>query len=198
MKKQITAALFIMFFTAILWIPQTGTAQGNQRILCFISVEGAQQGVIKGECKERGREGKIAGYGYTYSIVSPRDQQSGLPTGRRVQSGITITKTIGVSTPKLFQALNNNEVLKNVTIEFWGSAMNPAIGNGMETRYYTIKLTNASISRINQFGGSNAVEKNLKTDQAMEEVTFTYQKLEMEGSEGGITNSAMEEWNQNR
>ncbi len=197
MKKLITAALLIVFFTSIVWIPQISTAQVNQRILCFISVEGSQQGMIKGDCKEKGREGKIAGYGYTYNIVSPRDPQSGLPTGRRVQNGITITKTIGISTPKLFQALNSNEVLKNVTIEFWGSTMNAASGSGMETKYYTIKLTNASISRINQFGGSSAVEKNLKTDQAMEEVTFTYQKLEMEGSEGGVTTSAMEDWNIN-
>jgi type VI secretion system secreted protein Hcp len=105
--------------------------------------------------------------------VSPRDPQSGLPTGQR-QSGlpagkrqwkpITIVKEIDSASPKLFQAFKQNEFLQ-VKVEF-----NP---NGKTPK--TIELQGASIANLHNVRQGN---------REVEEVELTYQKIEVTYSNG--------------
>jgi type VI secretion system secreted protein Hcp len=106
-----------------------------------------------------------------HSIVSPRDPQSGLPTGKRQnvsprdpQSGLatgkrqwkpfTIVKEVDSASPKLFQALKQNEVL-NVKIEFSAGGKAPR----------TIELQGATIANLHT------------VRQGVEEIEFRYEKI---------------------
>ena len=105
--------------------------------------------------------------------VSPRDPQSGLPTGQR-QSGlasgkriwqpITILKEIDSASPKLLQALKQNEVLQ-VKLEF-----NPG-GNTPKT----IELQGATIANLQNVRQGN---------REVEQIELTYQKIEVTYSNG--------------
>lgn len=103
-----------------------------------------------------------------HSIVSPRDPQSGLPTGQRqrasgVASGkriwapITIVKEIDSASPKFWQAIRQNDVLQ-VRLEFNSNGKTPK----------TIELQGATIANVRniQQGGKPA-----------EEIEFRYEKI---------------------
>jgi type VI secretion system secreted protein Hcp len=105
----------------------------------------------------------------SHEIVSPRDPASGLPTGKRMHKPITITAAFDASTPRLIQALVNNENLKSVTINF-----TPPGSKGA-----TIVLTNASVSQYDQNGETVSFQ-------------FTYQKIQWTWNDGGIT--AQDDW----
>ena len=61
----------------------------------------------------------------------------------------------------------------------------------MEQEIYTITLTNASISSVREYMVDNltAADANLPM---LEEVTFTYQKIQWTWTDGGIT--ASDDW----
>jgi type VI secretion system secreted protein Hcp len=144
-------------------------------------VNGATQGHIQGGVIKPGLEGWIEVIGLDHEIISPRDAASGLPTGKRQHKPLTITKELDKSTPLLFQALVNNENLKDVELRFFrpGKA-------GKEEQYFTIKLTNASISSVKmQNDSGSAVETT-------EHVSFVYQKIIWTWTDGGIT--AEDDW----
>ena len=188
-----TTTFVVMLFTFLV-LPHLGKAQTGNKIICYMTIDAASQGVIKGEVKRKGMEGKIAGFGFAFNIVSPRDQGSGLATGRVAHSGIKFTKSIDIASPKLMQAMNNNENLKTVTIEFWQPTIMAVSGAGTEFKFYTIKLTNASISGFNQSGGTNILEKDLRSEQPLEELTLTYQKMEVTCTDGTSSSSAVNDW----
>ncbi len=107
--------------------------------------------------------------GVSHEIVSPRDPASGLATGKRMHKPITITAAFDASTPRLIQALVNNENLKTVTINFTPAG----------TKGATIVLTNASVSQYDQTGETVSFQ-------------FTYQKITWTWVDGGIT--ASDDW----
>ena len=58
---------------------------------------------------------------FSYSIVSQRDPQSGLPTGQRMHKPVVFAKELGPSTPQLYAALANNENLSEVIFDCYGT-----------------------------------------------------------------------------
>jgi type VI secretion system secreted protein Hcp len=151
----------------------------------YMTVKGQSQGDIKGEVSQKGREGTIRVLAFSHEVISPRDAASGLPTGKRQHKALIITKEIDKSTPQLMQALVNNENLPTLTLKFYRPS-----STGMEDQYYTIKLTNAAISGIKQYMAYS--EGTGLTGKHLEEVSFTYQKIEWIITDGGI--SAMDDW----
>ncbi|MGH8103043.1 MAG: type VI secretion system tube protein TssD [bacterium] len=133
------------------------------------TMQGTKQGAFKGDDPS----GKIPVAGFNYEVTSPRDAATGMATGKRQHKPITIIKEWGAASPLIFKALVNNEVLSKVAFEF--SRINP---QGQNEVYYTITLTNAMVSSIKQScpqaaGGG-------KCTAPVEEVSFTFQKIEME------------------
>jgi type VI secretion system secreted protein Hcp len=107
----------------------------------------------------------------SHEIVSPRDPQSGLPTGKRQHKPLTIRKEIDKSTPLLMRAIFTNQNLPTVTVNL----------NGPDGKVEaTVKLTNASVADHVQQGST-------------ETVSFTYQKITWTWVDGGIT--AEDDWN---
>ena len=110
--------------------------------------------------------------GFSWGAVVPHDAASGLPTGKLQVGQLTITKAIDQASPLFLNALATNENLTSVRLNFLGP-------NGDTT--YTYLLTNANISarQISQTGAAG--------DALLEQVTFSFQKLEETFVNGGIT-----------
>lgn len=151
----------------------------------YMQVVGTKQGAMKGESPRKEHTKKVPCIDFNYQVDSPKDIATGQASGKRQHKPVTITKEWGPSTPQLFQALCTNEVLKSVLFEFYKTD-----ANGIEVNYYNIKLTNATVSRIEQstgfpdaaHGSSAASAKhNAHYDtHELERVSFTFQKIEVE------------------
>ena len=148
----------------------------------YIRVIG-QKTDIKSGLREKGREDMIQVTGMSHSIVSPRDPQSGLPTGQRMHKPFVFTKELDRTSPQLHAVLSNNENLTSVTLKVWFA---PPAGVAIEAApaAYTVKLTNANISSIDFRMIKGADGK----DRMYEEVGMTYQKIEWTWA-GGPTSS---------
>ena|ERR1035437_678406 len=171
MKKLALLLAVFTFATTLCYCQQNG----------FLSVTGQKQGVIKGGVNEKGHEGQMWLYRYHSEVVSPRDPQSGLPTGRRVHKPITITKPIDRSTPLFAQALVTNENLSEVILHIYD--------NNREV--YQIKLINANISDISQEMSLNQTSTGARLP-VLENISFTFQKIEWRWLDGGT--SASDNW----
>jgi type VI secretion system secreted protein Hcp len=146
-----------------------------------MTLKGQTSGEIKGSCTQKGREGSILLFAFDHDILSPRDIASGLPTGKRQHKPVLVTKEIDKSSPLLYTVLCNNENLTEVVFKFWKPS-----ASGKEVQYYTIKLTNANIAARKTYFPNMLIAENTKLPH-LEEVAFTYQKIEWTWEDGGIT-----------
>jgi len=128
----------------------------------YMTVTGVKQGPIRGEAMSESIR--------LISVV--RDTATGMSTGRRMHSTITVTKEIDAASPKLAAALNSNETLKQVVITFLG-------GSGGEKTARRIVLTNATIVSVRKAGRN-------------EQITLDYQAIEVTWTNGGKT--ASDDW----
>jgi type VI secretion system secreted protein Hcp len=158
----------------------------------YVTIEATKQGALKGESVREAHKDKLAGLSYSHTITSPRDIATGQASGKRQHGPVTITKEWGASSPQLFQALVTNEVLKSVFFEFIHTTP-----DGAEEVYHTVKLANATVSQIRQVTGSGESSSSAKTSATydtheLEEVSFTYQRIEVENKPGQT--SAEDDW----
>lgn len=148
----------------------------NAASTAFIKITGTKQGIFKGESVAKGHENTTQITSYTFEENSPRDPQTGLPTGRRLIRPITVVKDWGASSPMIYQALATNEVLKEVKIDFF--TINPQVG--MEFNERTIILTDATISNVKDVTAT--VNGDLVDAEA---ITFTFQRIRMTDNKSG-------------
>jgi len=147
----------------------------------YLSLKGETIGDIKGSVTQAGREGSILVVAVDHEIVSPRDTASGLPTGKRQHSPITIIKEVDKSSPLLYTCLTNNETLAEWKLQFWQPS-----ANGQEQQHYTIYLTNASINAIQLEMLNNRYPENMP-HRERERISFTYHKIAWVWNEESIT-----------
>lgn len=150
----------------------------------YVSIEGTKQGKFKGESPRDAHKAKLAGLAYSHEIKSPRDIATGQASGKRQHGPIVFSKEWGASSPQIFQALVTNEVLKSVLFEFFHTTP-----EGVEEVYHTIKLTNATISNVRYMTGKGESAQSAKHGASydtheLEEVSLTYQKIDMESKTG--------------
>lgn len=157
----------------------------------YLKLKGAKQGDIKGSVIQKGREDKIMVIAVSHEIVSPRDQASGLPTGKRMHKPFVITKELDKSSPLLYNVLTNNENIPEWELQFWTPQIKAATGMGSEVQHFTVRLTNANIASIS-FRMANNKHPELMKFAEYEEVAFTYEKIEWTWTDGGIT--ALDDW----
>jgi len=146
-------------------------------VLCFISIEGTKQGVFKSEVARKGAE-RFAGLRASYELTSPRDLATGQASGKRQHKPLSFVKELGPASPQLFNACATNEVLKTVTLEF-----DKSNATGEESIYFTIKLTNATVSDIRYL---------TEDGKELEEVSLTFQKIEVASTVGKT--SGADDW----
>ncbi len=61
---------------------------------CYLMLEGQNQGKIEGSTKIQGHDGKILVQAVEHLVDIPKNPQTGLPAGKRVHQGITLTKEV--------------------------------------------------------------------------------------------------------
>jgi type VI secretion system secreted protein Hcp len=166
----------------------------------YLILKGQKQGNINGSVTLKGRENTIALHAASHAIVTPRDPQSGLPTGQRMHKPFVVTKEIDKSSPLIYQAMVTNENLTSVQILYWAASLPaaslPAIPlpvapipvglAGTEKQIYSITLTNANIAEIDHRMYNNT-DANLANMPVQEEISFTYQKIQWTWADGSVT-----------
>ena len=160
-------------------------------LAAYLTIVAERQGPIRGSVIQKGREGKILVIGVQHEIVSPRNPQSGLPTGQRMHKPYVITKELDMATPILYNVLCTNENLSEVTVKFWTPQIKAGTGVGSEVNHFNVKLTNANIASID-FRMANIRHPDLVKFAEYEEIAMTYQKIEWTWTDGGKT--AMDDW----
>src|SRR5437764_3999748 len=154
-------------------------------IQLYVTVDAAKQGKFKGEGIDADK-GRIPGVGLEYEVNAPRDPFSGQASGKRQHKPVVFTKEWGASSPQFYAALFTNEVLKSVLFEF---VMTTNRGEEVD---HTIKLTNAAISGVRQSVHNGPTSGPPVDARELQEVTFTFQKIEIESQMGKI--SAIDDW----
>jgi type VI secretion system secreted protein Hcp len=152
----------------------------------YLVIEAEKTGAVAGSVTQKGREKSIMVIAANHEIRSPRDQASGLPTGKRQHGPLVITKEVDKASPLLYNILVNNENVKKWKLQFWRPS--PA---GTEQMVYAIELENANIAGIKMIMPNNKHPELMKFAE-YEEVQFTYQKITWTWTDGGIT--AMDDW----
>ncbi|MFT6154231.1 MAG: type VI secretion system secreted protein Hcp [Bermanella sp.] len=136
----------------------------------YMSITAENQGAIEGECDLEGRESSVVILGVNHSVKLPTDSR-GLPNGRRIHLPLTILKTLDRTSPMLYQALSDGELLSSVIIDWYRMD-----GAGMEELYYRQTLTNAQITAIDFVVEESADVTNSRVGH-MEKVSFIYDSI---------------------
>lgn len=152
----------------------------------YLTLMGETQGAIEGSVTQPGREGSIMVIAVDHQVNSPRDAASGLPTGKRQHQPFVITKEVDKSSPLLANILINNENITEWRLNFWQPS-----ATGKEVQFYTVELTNASISGIKLEMLNNKYPENMQHKER-EKVAFTYSKITWTFQDGGI--AAEDNW----
>ncbi len=176
MKNWIRSFLVVSALTGVALGP---CADADAALNAYLKLKGQKQGEIKGSVTQKGREGAIAVIAVSHSIVSPRDPQSGLPTGKRMHKPFVITKELDRSSPQLYQMLATNENIPELELSVFAEKDKLA-----KTPLYTVKLTNANIASIDLVTPATGASTTV--------VTLTYQKIEWTWSAEGIM--AADDW----
>lgn len=135
-----------------------------------MKVTGQKTGVFKGDSLQKGHTDQIVLSTYSFGITSPRDPASGQATGRRQFQPVTVTKQMNQSSPLFMNAVDTNENLKSVVINFYETTR-----TGTEVNFYRVTLTNANISEAKQFTDGATVS---------EQISFVYQRIEQDSLTG--------------
>lgn len=147
--KVMLLACMVMLFTAV-------SAQAAPEF--YVSVTGSIQGPFKGEVLMKGFEGKFAGRNFDFAVVSPRDPQTGMLSGKPMHKPIRIQKAWGSASLQLYSAQLRGEQL-TVAIDFVTQDQ-----SGVMVLDHTIKLTGATVasfssdSEIGQLPVSDTIE----------------------------------------
>ena len=120
---------------------------------------------IAGESSADKHKGEIEIQSFSWGLSNPSSMAGGGggATGKVQFQDFHFTKTIDKSSPKLMQAVATGEHLNTVDL---------SVNRGGTAEYYVIHLENVMVSSYSTLGGSGGVP--------MEEVSFTYQKIEMQ------------------
>lgn len=176
MKNWIRSLVVVGCLSGVALAP---LAEAEAALNAYLRLKGQKQGDIRGGLSLKGR-GSIAVVAFGHEIVSPRDPASGLPTGKRQHKPLVITKELDKSTPLLYNVLVNNENVSEWELQVFGQT-----AAGTEGHLYTIKLTNANIASIRTYDDKD-------TGKLMEQISFTYQRIEWIWVAGGIM--ALDDW----
>jgi len=137
----------------------------------LVTVTGQKTGKFVGPSN-----GKIPALAFSYSVRSPRDPASGQATGKRQHSPVAFTKPWDATSPLFFNSIVSNENLTSVLFEF-----SQPDDKGVSQVYQTVKLTNASVAGLTRRASAGATD--------LEDITLTFQNIEITHVTGGITAS---------
>jgi len=154
----------------------------------YASFKGVKQGDFKGESTQKGHEGTVPGVAFSYGVIIPRDTVTGQATGKRQHQPVVFTKEWGASSPQFYTAAYTNEVLSQVTFNFYVAGP-----TGLQQLDHTVKLTNATIISVKQSIHLPQQGGPVIDSRELEEIALTFQKIEIASIPGSTT--ATDTWN---
>lgn len=160
----------------------SGVPAAADNIYCV--VVGAKQGAFQTGKGSGPNAMQIPVLFLTQEVSVPFDQSTGLSTGKRTHSPLTIVKALDESSIQFFNAAVTNEDLTSVTCTLYRDR-----GEGTQRAYYRIKLTNAAVVDDKDAGdGANGAAH----DDERERISLSYQKIELTYLDTGAT--ATDDW----
>jgi len=135
-----------------------------------LTIIGEEQGQLEGSCELDGREGTILVQAFDHTVEIPTGSD-GISVGRRVHRPFTITKEMDKSTPMLFQALCQGELLSEVRLDWYRID-----GTGEQEHYFSVVLRNALVSRVHPWV-PDVLDPAKASYRHMEDVSFTYEAI---------------------
>ena len=129
--------LFSIFLLTVL------AAMSQAQFTIYVRIKGARQGFFKGGVTGKAHEGYSHCSLVDDQIDVPRDPATGLATGRPVHKPLLLDLALDAAAPQLYNALLDDEVLTDGSIEFWSTTT-----TGVARLAYQIKLTNAVLTSV--------------------------------------------------
>lgn len=162
---RLKISLFVVLMVAV------SSQSSFAALYADLEIVGETQGWIKGDDPREESEGLIRVIAYDHIVSSTREPDTCMPS-RLNHLPLQITKDVDKSTPLLYEAFANNEMLTTFVLRFW--RLDPAIA--VEAPFYTIELRNARIVGIHQEMLNN---RNLGNQvyREMEHISFVYERI---------------------
>jgi type VI secretion system secreted protein Hcp len=158
-------------------------------ISAYLKLSGEVIGKDTGPVRDRNddKNGSIALIAVEHSIVSPRDLATGMASGKRQHSPITLTKETDRTSPLFYRLISRNEVIPKAEIFFFGLGTQGGLTTGRETNLYTITLTKAFVSNIVFGGRIDEAAKERDRLPLTERISFVYDSILWEWKETPTT-----------
>jgi type VI secretion system Hcp family effector len=160
---------------AILNLSAAALAAGDVNI----TIDSSKQGQVKTTAKEfrYSQSPRDLANAQSSAAMASAPRTSGRMTGaaggvRRPNDPIVIIRYTDSASPLLVRAAAQGETLTTVLFEFVRMT-----GTGRPQVYQTVRLTNAMVSSVRTVNGA---------DRPMEEVSFTFQKIEYENRDSSV------------
>jgi type VI secretion system secreted protein Hcp len=118
------------------------------------------------------RENSIECLSFSDSVRTAREASSGMASGERTYDPIRIVKRIDKSSPLLFKALTNNEVIEAI---FRFYRPNPS-GDGTTQQFYTIKINQGRIASYQRVS-PDVIDPASANAPPTEEVSFVFGEI---------------------
>lgn len=118
---------------------------------------------------------------FRHEVYLPVDAQTGVASGARVHRALEVVKEIDTASPVLYQHLVTNQLIQEVTVEWY--KVDSALG--VENIYYKHVLGNARVSSIEQFL-PNTKDPDMAPQTHLERVKFVYESIAWSHVEGSL------------
>jgi type VI secretion system secreted protein Hcp len=183
-----TAGLWRVSLSAVLCLT-LASSPAYAVFQAYVKIKGIKQGQITGQGIREGNNQWIPVVAISHEVQSPRDNSTGMASGKRQHKPIKFTIELGTASFQLERARATNELLESVVIEF----VRPG-SRGKEEVYQTIELTNAQITAIQRGENHGAAGKGAegKDTHETEEISLTFEKIEVTNDKGAKT--ATDDW----
>ena len=138
-----------------------------------------------------GRENSIECVYYQQSVRTAREAGSGMATGRRSYDPLVIRKRIDKSSPLIFKALADNQVVEGIFKFF---RPNPT-GDGTTEQFYTVGFKNGRVASVKNVV-PDCLDPVSTNAPPLEEVSFVFHTINWTYTNGGVEHE--DTWDQNR
>jgi len=134
----------------------------------FLKIEGAKQGLIKGESKDTSHKDEIDVVSWSWGMQSHTSIQSGSSSGKTSISELVVTKHADKASTAIMICLRNNEIIKKATLTVRKAGQSPL-------EYLKIVLEQARIVSFSTTGGSAEGGPDVK-----ETLALAFKKISVE------------------
>lgn len=145
----------------------------------FLKIEGAKQGLIKGESKDASHKDEVDVLSWAWGMQSHASIQSGLTSGKTSITELTVTKRADRASTAIMGSLRNNEVIKKATLTVRKAGQTPL-------EYLKIVLEQARIVSFSAAGGTAA-----DASEVTETVGLAFKKISVQYTPQGDDGQAM-------